>query len=103
MIIDLLMIAAVVMMIFESGWWDSMDEMINRRWRFHHLPHVFRCQFCQCFWLSLGYLLIIQESLIFSLFVALVNANIGELMLPLFKLIKESMKAGIEWLISKIY
>lgn len=101
--IELLMISAVVMMIFESGFWNEMDDMINNKFKFSHLPKILRCQFCQTFWLSLGYLLIIKESLILSLFIALINANIGELMLPLFKLIKETIKAGIEWLISKIY
>lgn len=101
--IELLMISAAVMMIFESGFWGEMDELINKRFKFSHLPKIFRCQFCQTFWLSLFYLLIIKESLISSLFIALINANIGELMLPLFKLIKETIRAGIEWLISKLY
>lgn len=101
--IELLMISAAVMMIFESGFWNEMDELVNKHFRFSHLPKIFRCQFCQTFWLSLFYLLIIKESLISSLFIALINANIGELMLPLFKLIKETIRAGIEWLISKLY
>ena len=97
------MISAAVMMIFESGFWNEMDELVNKHFKFYHLPKIFRCQFCQTFWLSLGYLLIIKESLISSLFIALINANIGELMLPIFKLIKETIRAGIEWLISKLY
>ena len=97
------MISAAVMMIFESGFWNEMDELVNKHFKFSHLPKIFRCQFCQTFWLSLGYLLLIHENLIFSLFIALINANIGELMLPLFKLIKETIRAGIEWLISKLY
>ena len=101
--IELLMISAAVMMIFESGFWNEMDELINKHFKFSHLPKIFRCQFCQTFWLSLFYLLIIKESLISSLFIALINANIGELMLPIFKLIKETIRAGIEWLISKLY
>lgn len=101
--IELLMISAAVMMIFESGFWNEMDELVNKHFRFSHLPKIFRCQFCQTFWLSLFYLLIIKENLIFSLFIALINANIGELMLPIFKLIKETIRAGIEWLISKLY
>lgn len=101
--IELLMISAAVMMIFESGFWSEMDELVNKRFKFSHLPKIFRCQFCQTFWLSLFYLLLIKENLILSLFIALINANIGELMLPLFKLIKETIRAGIEWLISKLY
>ena len=101
--IELLMISAAVMMIFESGFWNEMDELVNKHFKFSHLPKIFRCQFCQTFWLSLFYLLLIKETLISSLFIALINANIGELMLPIFKLIKETIRAGIEWLISKLY
>lgn len=103
MIVELLMIAAVVMMIFESGWWDNMDELVSRRFRFHHLPKIFVCQFCQTFWLSLLWLLFTYEISVFSVFLALVNANVGEIMLPLFKLLKQGLNKGIEWLINKIY
>ena len=41
MIVELLLISAVVMMIFESGWWDNMDEFVNRKFKFHHLPKIF--------------------------------------------------------------
>lgn len=103
MIVELLMIAAVVMMIFESGWWDNMDELVSRRFRFHHLPKIFVCQFCQTFWLSLLWLLFTYEISVFSVFLALINANVGEIMLPLFKLLKQGLNKGIEWLINKIY
>lgn len=103
MIVELLMISAVVMMIFESGWWDNMDELVSRRFRFHHLPKIFVCQFCQTFWLSLLWLLFTYEISVFSVFLALVNANVGEIMLPLFKLLKQGLNKGIEWLINKIY
>lgn len=103
MIVELLMISAVVMMIFESGWWDNMDELVSRRFRFHHLPKIFVCQFCQTFWLSLLWLFFTYEISVFSVFLALVNANVGEIMLPLFKLLKQGLNKGIEWLINKIY
>lgn len=102
MSIELLLIAAVVMMIFESGWWDEVDEWVSSKFRFHHLPKIFVCQFCQCFWLSLIYLLLSGQGVILSLFWALINANIGELLRPIFKLIKTSLNALIGWFIYKI-
>lgn len=103
MSIELFLIGVIVMMIFESGWWNEMDDMVNRKFKFCHLPKIFVCQFCQCFWLSLVFLLITGETLILSLFWALINANISELLLPVFKLFKETFKAIIEWMINKIY
>lgn len=103
MIVELLLIAAVVMMIFESGWWDNMDELVNRKFRFHHLPKIFVCQFCQTFWLSLLWLLFAYEFSVLSVFLALLNANVGEIMLPLFKLLKGTLNKVIEWMISKLY
>lgn len=103
MVIDLLLIASIVMMVFESGWWDSIDDWINRKFRFCHLPHIFKCQFCQCFWLSLGWLFITYEISLLSVFLALITANVGEVLLPLFKLIKGTVMKVIEWFITKIY
>lgn len=103
MIVELLLISAVVMMIFESGWWDNMDEFVNRKFKFHHLPKIFVCQFCQTFWLSLLWLFITYEISVLSVFLALLNANVGEILLPLFKLLKGALNKVIEWMISKLY
>lgn len=103
MIVELLLISAVVMMIFESGWWDNMDEIVNRKFKFHHLPKIFVCQFCQTFWLSLLWLFFTYEISVLSVFLALLNANVGEILLPLFKLLKGAVNKVIEWMISKLY
>lgn len=103
MIVELLLISAVVMMIFESGWWDNMDEFVNRKFKFHHLPKIFVCQFCQTFWLSLLWLFFTYEISVLSVFLALLNANVGEILLPLFKLLKGALNKVIEWMISKLY
>lgn len=103
MIVELLLISAVVMMIFESGWWDNMDEFVNKKFKFHHLPKIFVCQFCQTFWLSLLWLFFMYEISVLSVFLALLNANVGEILLPLFKLLKGALNKVIEWMISKLY
>ena len=103
MIVELLLISVVVMMIFESGWWDNMDEFVNRKFKFHHLPKIFVCQFCQTFWLSLLWLFFTYEISVLSVFLALLNANVGEILLPLFKLLKGALNKVIEWMISKLY
>ena len=103
MIVELLLISAVVMMIFESGWWDNMDEFVNRKFKFHHLPKIFVCQFCQTFWLTLLWLFFTYEISVLSVFLALLNANVGEILLPLFKLLKGALNKVIEWMISKLY
>lgn len=103
MLIELLLIASIVMMIFESGWWDELDEMVSSRWKFHHLPKIFVCQFCQCFWISLTWLLFTLGFSLYAPFLALITANISELLLPVFKLLKQSILKVIEWVMMKIY
>lgn len=103
MLIELLLIASIVMMIFESGWWDELDERVSSRWKFHHLPKIFVCQFCQCFWLSLIWLLFTQGFSLYSPFLALITANVSEILLPIFKLLKQSILKAIEWVMYKIY
>lgn len=102
MILDLLLISSIVMMIFESGFWEEMDEWIGTKLRFHHLPKIFVCQFCQCFWVSLIYLLFVNGFSLLTPFLALINANIGEIMLPLFKLIKNAFMRVLEWMIDRV-
>lgn len=103
MLIELLLIASIVMMIFESGWWDELDEMVSSRWKFHHLPKIFVCQFCQCFWISLIWLLFTLGFSLYAPFLALLTANISEILLPVFKLLKQSILKAIEWVMYKIY
>lgn len=103
MLIELLLIASIVMMIFESGWWDELDERVSSRWKFHHLPKIFVCQFCQCFWLSLIWLLFTLGFSLYAPFLALITANVSELLLPIFKLLKQSILKVIEWVMYKIY
>jgi hypothetical protein len=103
MLIDLLLIASIVTMIFESGWWDEMDEMINKHFKFCHLPKIFVCQFCQCFWISLIWLLFTAELSLYLPFLALITANVSEILLPVFKLLKQSILKVIEWVMFKIY
>ena len=103
MLIDLLLIASIVTMIFESGWWDEMDEMVNKHFKFCHLPKIFVCQFCQCFWISLIWLLFTAELSLYLPFLALITANVSEILLPIFKLLKQSILKVIEWVMIKIY
>lgn len=103
MLIDLLLIASIVTMIFESGWWDAMDEMVNKHFKFCHLPKIFVCQFCQCFWISLIWLLFTAELSLYLPFLALITANVSEILLPIFKLLKQSILKVIEWVMIKIY
>lgn len=103
MLIELLLIASIVMMIFESGWWDEMDEMINKHFKFCHLPKIFVCQFCQCFWISLIWLLFTAELSLYLPFLALITANVSEILLPVFKLLKQGILKIIEWVMIKIY
>ena len=41
MILDLLLINLIMVMIFNSGFVDEVDNAISRRFKFHHLPKPF--------------------------------------------------------------
>lgn len=103
MFTDLIIIMLTVMLIFESGFWNTMDGIVNSRYRFHHLPHILMCQLCQTWWLCLLYIIVTGNLSLINILLCLVVANMGEIALPLWKLIKNSVKTFIEGLINKIY
>lgn len=103
MLESLLLISAIIMLIFESGFWSEMDDMISAKFKFHHLPKIFICQYCQTFWISLIWLLFTQPFSLWLILAALINANVGEMMTPLFKLVKSTYYKIMEKIMSIIY
>lgn len=91
MLFEMLLIMVIVTMIFESGWWDSLDSYVNSKFKFYHLPHVFMCSFCQTWWLCLLYLLITGGLSLYSIALALVVANLSEFTMGLLKTLKNGL------------
>lgn len=88
MYIDLVLISIVVALVFESGFWDSLDEEINKRFKFHHLPQLLMCSLCQTWWLTFIYILVTGNLSIFNICVCLFLANMVDIWRPAFNLIK---------------
>jgi hypothetical protein len=83
-----------------SGFFEVLDDEINKRFKFHHLPHIFHCSLCQVWWFGLAYITCVGEFSLLNIAIVLVIAHLTELISPLFLLIKELIKKVIS-IISK--
>lgn len=88
MIWNLVMIAVIIMLVFESGFVDSIDLAINRRWRFFHLPKPFSCSLCMTFWTTLIYIMINGELTFFNVMICLLLAHSEEFLAGLLHTLK---------------
>lgn len=100
-IINLLLINLIVVMVFNSGFIDSIDEMINRKWKFYHLPKPFSCALCMTFWTSVIWLLFTKELTLLTLAMALFSATLTTVTTPLLKLIENWLLKIIEWIMPR--
>lgn len=94
----MVMIAAIVTLVFESGFWDNLDRWVNSKWQFYHLPHLLLCGLCQTWWLCLGYLIISGNLTLFNIMIALMIAHLPEILSPLFNIVKGYVLKLIEWM-----
>ena len=101
MILNLIWIHLIVVLIFLSGFIDSVDEAISKRFRFHHLPKPFSCCLCSTFWTTIIYLIVTKELSLLTILFALASATLTEVTTPLITLIKNLFLKIIE-LMNKI-
>lgn len=102
-IIDLLIIASIVELVNLSGFWEVIDNEINKRFKFYHLPHIFQCTLCQTFWLNLFYTLIMGKITLINVCIILIVAHLSELIPTLFLIFKGVLKKIMDFIIKKIY
>ena len=96
MILDLLFINIIITLIFLSGFIDSIDDAIQKRWKFHHLPKPFSCCLCSTFWVSLIWVIATGQVSLLSIALCLINAYLTEVTTPLITTIKNWMLKIIE-------
>lgn len=101
MILNLIWIHLIVVLVFLSGFVDSVDEAINKRFKFHHLPKPFSCCLCSTFWTTIIYLIVMKELSLLTVLYALASATLTEVTTPLITLIKNLFLKIIE-LMNKI-
>lgn len=99
-IIDIIIIAVIIELIQLSGFFEVLDNEVNKRFKFHHLPHIFHCSLCQVWWFGLAYIICVDEFSLLNIAIVLIIAHLSELISPLFLLIKELIKKAIS-IISK--
>lgn len=95
---DLLMINLIVVLIHESGFISYMDDWVNDKWKFYHLPYPIRCALCTTNWISIFYVLIIGKFSLFTLMLCLLNAHLTQITQPLFRFLMNLLKKVIELL-----
>ena len=101
MILQLLLINVIITLIFLSGFIDSIDEAISKRWKFHHLPKPFSCCLCSTFWASLIWVICTHQLTLVSLAICLTSAYLTEVTTPLITAIKNWMLKIISWIMPR--
>ena len=94
--LNLFYISTIVTLINDTGFWDVLDNQINKKIKFHHLPHIFFCSLCQAWWICLIYTLIMGKITIFNVLICLIMGYMTEIISPLFRLTMEIIKKIIE-------
>ena len=102
MILSLLWINLIVVLVFLSGFVDSIDEFVQKKWKFHHLPKPFSCSLCTTWWASLIYVLATGQLSLLSIVLCLANAHLTEITTPLITLIKNALLKIIEVIMKQI-
>lgn len=90
--LNLFYIALITTLVELSGFWENLDEWVNKKFRFHHLPYILRCTLCQTTWLCLLYMCCVGEVSILNIAVCLMMAHSTELIQPMIRLIIEIVK-----------
>ena len=75
LIINLLLIALFCTLVIDSGFFEEIDGMINRKWKFRHLPKPFHCSLCATTWLSLLFITVTGNLSIFNAVLCLAAAS----------------------------
>ena len=97
-IFNLLLINLIVIFAHESGFFLSLDEWVNRKWKFHHLPHIMMCGCCQAFWLSVLFIIATGNLTLLNLMFCFLNCHLTSVTIPLWKTVENFLLKIIELL-----
>lgn len=95
---SLIIINLFVVLTHETGFFETIDTMINERYKFHHLPYIFLCATCQVWWLSLLFVIITGQIHLWTILACIISAEMTKITIPLVRLIENLMMKVIELL-----
>ena len=85
---QLLIINVIITLIHESGFIEYVDNWINNKWKFYHLPYPIRCNLCGVFWCGILFITITGNITLLNIALCLINAHLTKIVRPLFRLIE---------------
>ena len=98
LIFNLLWINLIMVLIHESGFIENIDEWINDKYKFYHLPYPIRCCLCGTWWISLLFIIITGQLSLLAVVLCLLNAHLTKITQPLYRLAENLMLKIIELL-----
>ena len=88
-LLNLLWINLIVVLVHEAGFFTYLDEWVNKKWKFYHLPKLLTCALCQTWWLSLLYIIITPGAFsLLGIVACLINAHLTELTQGIWRTIR---------------
>lgn len=98
-LVNLLIINIIMVLIHESGFITNIDEMINKKWKFHHLPYPVRCLLCGTWWISLLYIILTPGAFtLLNILLCLLNAHLTEITQGIWRTIKTLIMDVLGWI-----
>lgn len=67
----MLLLVTIVVLVFDSGFIDSMDKIVNKHFPLRHIPRPFSCVYCSSWWAQVILLLITGNFTLFYIMLAL--------------------------------
>lgn len=95
---NLLLINLIMTLIHESGFIENVDDWINSKYKFYHLPYPIRCLLCTVTWISIFYVIITGQFSLVTLALCLINAHATKIVQPLFRFVENLLLKAIELL-----
>lgn len=98
-ILALLLINIFVVLAHESGFFEYLDEKVNSKWKFYHLPKIVMCALCQTWWLSLLYIIITPGAFtLLNICLCMVNAHLTEVTQGIWRTIRTAIMDFLAWI-----
>lgn len=97
-LLNLLWIHLIVILVFHSGFVDSIEEAVYRKFKPYRLGKPWVCSLCMTNWLSILWLLCTGNFSLMTLVLALTSAILTTVTVPLLKTVENYLLHFVELL-----